>query len=85
MYVDGGEVIRAFLAAGLVDDLTISIVPVWLGDGVRLFAAGGREQPLDLMASQPYPSGLVQLTYRVPPARGAQQVDAGGNHPRRPE
>jgi dihydrofolate reductase len=42
----GGNVIRQALAAGLVDQLTIIIAPVVLGDGKRLFE--GFEQSLDL-------------------------------------
>src|SRR4051812_6693833 len=38
VYVDGGDVIRQLLGAGLIDDLTLSIVPVVLGDGVRLWS-----------------------------------------------
>ena len=37
VYVDGGDVIRQFFAAGIVDDVTISIVPIVLGGGARLF------------------------------------------------
>src|SRR5262245_35886079 len=69
VYVDGGEVIRQFLAAGLVDDLTLSVVPVLLGDGVPLFR-GGSERWLRLVGSRGFASGLVQLEYAVdaPPA-----------------
>src|SRR5262249_49807115 len=63
IYVDGGAVIRAFLAERLIDDLTLSVIPVLLGDGLPLFAAGGPEQGLQLRSSQAFPSGLVQLTY----------------------
>lgn len=41
VYVDGGDVIRQFLAAGLVTDLTLSVVPVLLGSGRRLFGGQG--------------------------------------------
>ena len=64
VYVDGGAVIRSFLAAGLVDDLTLSIVPVVLGAGTPLFT-GGPPVDLALESATPYPSGLVQLRYRV--------------------
>jgi dihydrofolate reductase len=64
-YVDGGDVIRQFLAAGLVDDLTLSIVPILLGEGVRLFGPTGRDLPLELVASRAFASGLVQVEYRA--------------------
>jgi dihydrofolate reductase len=63
LYVDGGAVIRQFLAAGLIDDLTLSIVPLLLGQGVALFGQEVPEQPLVLKTSTSYESGLVQLHY----------------------
>ncbi|MGB5934556.1 MAG: dihydrofolate reductase family protein [Ornithinimicrobium sp.] len=36
-YVDGGGVIRSFLKAGLIDEMTISVAPVLLGSGLSLF------------------------------------------------
>jgi dihydrofolate reductase len=65
VYVDGGVVIRQFLAAGLVDDLTISVIPIVLGDGIPLFGGGGAERRLELVGSRAFPSGLVQSTWRV--------------------
>ena len=67
-YVDGGAVVSSFLAAGLLDDLTISIVPVLLGSGIRLFQGGLGEIPLHLESVRPFPSGLVQARYRTRPA-----------------
>ena len=64
-YVDGGAVIQQFLSAGLVTDLTVSFVPVLLGDGVRLFGITGGDILLELERSQSFPSGLVQVEYRV--------------------
>jgi dihydrofolate reductase len=63
LYVDGGAVIRDFLAAGLIDDITLSIVPTLLGSGIPLFGAEVPEQQLVLESSRSYPSGLVQLHY----------------------
>jgi dihydrofolate reductase len=65
VYVDGGVVIRSFLRGALVDDLTLSIIPVILGDGIRLFGDTGDEQRLRFVSSQAFPSGLMQVTYDV--------------------
>jgi dihydrofolate reductase len=68
VYVDGGAVIRQFLAAGLVSELTLSVIPVLLGEGIALFGgdASARDSRLELLGAQSFPSGLVQLRYRVP-------------------
>jgi dihydrofolate reductase len=62
-YVDGGNVIQQFLTAGLVDDMTISIIPIILGGGIRLFAGGEGEHRMHLEGHQAWDSGLVQLRY----------------------
>lgn len=65
VYVDGGNVIRQFLAAGLIDDLTLSIIPIVLGSGKPLFGELGVELPLHLESTHSWPSGLAQLRYRA--------------------
>jgi len=69
VYVDGGAVIRQFLAAGLVDDLTLSVIPVLLGGGIRLFDADPRGRasttPLRLVSARSFESGLCQLRYEI--------------------
>jgi dihydrofolate reductase len=66
VYVDGGAVVSQHLAAGLLDELTISILPVVLGAGIRLFQEAGPERWLTLRESRSWPSGLVQLHYAAP-------------------
>jgi len=68
IYVDGGHVIQEFLAARLIDDMTISITPILLGSGIRLFAGGEGEHHLSLEATRSWPTGLTQLRYRASPA-----------------
>jgi dihydrofolate reductase len=69
VYVDGGTVLSQFLALGLVDDVTVSIIPVLLGEGVPLTQHLGRDVGLRLVESRSFESGLVQLEYRVEPAQ----------------
>jgi dihydrofolate reductase len=76
LYVDGGAVIREFLQADLIDDLTLSIVPVLLGSGIRLFGGEVPEQRLTLESSRSYPAGLVQLRYA---RRASAPADALGS------
>jgi dihydrofolate reductase len=65
IYIDGATVIEQFLVAGLVTDVTLSIVPVLLGVGVRLFGRTDGDIRLELIESQRFPSGLLQAVYRV--------------------
>jgi len=64
VYADGGEVVTRFLAASLLDSLTVSIVPVLVGTGVRLFATSPGRHGLTLESARTLPSGVVQLRYR---------------------
>lgn len=65
VWVDGGITVSKFLEAGLVDHLTISIIPVILGSGIPLFSIMNIEQVCHFVSTQSYPSGLVQLQYEV--------------------
>ena len=66
IFCDGGaETVNRLLKAGLLDELIISFIPVLLGDGIRLFQHGIPEQKLELISSQSYPSGLLQVHYRI--------------------
>ncbi len=63
VYLDGGELVRQALEAGLVDELTVTMIPVVLGAGRPLFAGVGNRHELELVATRELGSGLVQLTY----------------------
>lgn len=64
-YVDGGAVVRSFLAAGLVEDMTVTIVPILLGRGIRLFGELPGDVDLETSEVRPHPSGLTDLVFRV--------------------
>jgi dihydrofolate reductase len=63
VYLDGGALIRSFFREGLVDELTLDVVPRILGTGRPLFTSGLPELPLSFLEAKPFPSGLVQLRY----------------------
>jgi len=65
VYLDGGVAIQQFLAAGLVDRLTVTRVPVLIGEGTPLFGALPRDVRLRHVSTRSFPSGLVQSVYDV--------------------
>lgn len=65
IYVDGGITIQNFLRAGLVQRLTITRVPVLIGEGIPLFGSLPHDVRLRHVATQHYPSGLVKGEYEV--------------------
>jgi len=65
IYVDGGQTIQRFLRAGLVDRITITRVPVLIGEGIPLFGSLSKDVKLRHVATRSYPSGLVQSRYEV--------------------
>lgn len=65
IWVDGGITVSKFLEAGLVDEITVSIIAIVLGSGIPLFNPMDNEHKCRLLSTQSYPSGLVQLKYEV--------------------
>jgi len=65
IFVDGGaEVIRELKDKNLIDEYIISIIPILLGKGIRLFKETDSESRLKLMECKVFDSGLVQLEYK---------------------
>lgn len=62
-YLDGGHAVRQGLEADVVDELTISWVPVILGKGVPLFTGSLSMQAWKLQGWSALPSGLLQGKY----------------------
>ena len=65
IYVDGGITIQRFLRAGLIQRLTITRVPVLIGEGIPLFGSLPHDIQLRHIATRHYPSGLVSSEYHV--------------------
>jgi dihydrofolate reductase len=59
----GGELIASFLDAGEIDEFDIHVIPIFIGDGIRLIAPRHRDIALTLLASKKYPDGVVRLRY----------------------
>lgn len=64
-YIDGGMTIRSFLACGLIDDRTLTVIPVPVGSGRPLFGQGSTDTAMTLEFVRTMPNGFVQLRYRV--------------------
>jgi dihydrofolate reductase len=65
IYLDGGLTIQRFLREGLVDEMTITTIPILLGEGLPLFGKLERDIKLELIKSMSFKNGFVQNRYKV--------------------
>jgi dihydrofolate reductase len=84
IYVDGGNTIQRFLLCDMLDEMTITIIPILLGKGKRLFSEVTKEIRLELISSKAYDFGFVQNRYKVckekiitPAEKKAKQLQEG--------
>jgi dihydrofolate reductase len=61
----GGELFRTLLAARLVDDIELVVIPILLGSGIPLLPASPQRIPLQLTNHVIYKSGTLALTYSI--------------------
>src|SRR5215469_16375576 len=61
--VGGAMLSQRFLELGLVDEITLTIAPILLGDGLRLFGGSLTEERWDLKNVVAYKNGFVELSY----------------------
>ncbi len=65
VYLDGGDLVRQGLDAGLVDELCLTFLPVILGNGIRLWEGLRSRNDLELDPPTTHGRGMVQVTARV--------------------
>lgn len=66
LYIDGGQTIQSFLCAGLITELTITVIPIMLGMGKPLFGSLLKSDILlEHVSTTTYDFGFVQSTYCV--------------------
>ncbi|WP_266365337.1 dihydrofolate reductase family protein [Tellurirhabdus rosea] len=65
IYIDGGVTIQRFLRDGLVDSLTLTRLPVLLGEGLPLFGPLGSDVHLRHTETRTFANGMVQSRYEV--------------------
>jgi dihydrofolate reductase len=59
-----GNLVRWLLEHQLVDEITLLVCPVIVGEGTRLFPDNGPDKALDLVESRAYPKGITLQVYR---------------------
>ena len=65
LYVDGGRTVQSFISAGLLDEITITTIPVLLGAGLPLFGPLAQDVQLTHLQTSTFPFGFVQTRYEV--------------------
>lgn len=65
VYVDGGKTIQSFLQAQLIQEITITRIPVLIGEGIALFGTVAHDIKLQHLSTRAFESGLVQSKYKV--------------------
>jgi len=66
LYIDGGETICRFLKAGLIEEMTITRIPILIGEGIPLFHSLDYDIPLHHVWTHAFPNGFVQSKYSLP-------------------
>jgi dihydrofolate reductase len=70
----GGDMVREFLKADLVDELYLGVVPTLLGEGIPLFPTGFPQREFRLLKNETYSKGLIALTYERARRRGKRKT-----------
>ncbi len=63
LYVDGGKTIQSFLKEDLIDEITLTVFPTLLGDGIPLFSYVNQLLEFELVSSTVFVDQLVQNHY----------------------
>jgi dihydrofolate reductase len=60
-----GEIIASFLDAGEIDEFSIHVIPILIGEGIPLIQPRHRSLPLKLLSTRRFPDGVAHLNYGV--------------------
>lgn len=64
IFIDGGaEIVNELLKEKLIDEFIISVIPILVGNGTKLFKDNRPEQKLNLVNVKTFDTGLTQLHY----------------------
>lgn len=61
----GGEIIASFLDEGEIDEFSIKVIPILIGEGIPLIKPRHRSVPLRLLSTRKFSDGVVHLHYAV--------------------
>ena len=61
----GGDLIASLLDERAIDEFVLTMMPVFIGDGIPLIARRHRHTPLDLQSVERFADGAVRVHYRV--------------------
>lgn len=61
----GGEIIAAFLDAGEIDEFSIHVIPIFIGEGIPFIQPRHRSAALKLLSTKKFSDGVVHLRYQV--------------------
>lgn len=64
-YIDGGKTIQAFLNLKLINEMTITRVPILLGQGKPLFGKTIQDIKLEYAEAIAFPNDFIQVHYKV--------------------
>lgn len=65
IYCDGGaEIINELLQQDLIDEFIISVIPILVGNGIRLYKDNRPEQQLEFVSVKSFDTGLIQVHYK---------------------
>ena len=64
-YVDGGTTITAFLNLELINEMTLTLAPVLLGSGIRLFGKLQEQINLGNAQATAFPNNFIEIKYQV--------------------
>ena len=64
LYVDGGVTVQSFLNEDLIDEMIITVIPILLGGGIRLFGELPIQMEFEHVKTEVFLSAIVQNHYR---------------------
>lgn len=65
LLIGGGTTNGLFLKDNLIDEMFLSVHPIILGDGIRLFEGVEKILKLETLGAKILSEGLVQIHYRI--------------------